>query len=606
MFAGNSVSAQTGPGGVGDAATNVLWLSADYGVYSDAGTTPAANGNNAQQWNDRSGNGKHAVESNSANRPNYQTGQLNGLPVIRYTAANGDRLLSSGVAVSNTASVWVVARYTSLPSPNPGLVQGAPAGFSFDGNTNNKSIGMWVSSVSPFQVWGRGVQTDNTLRDIPQAVSTTSNTPYVISNIYGTNSIDQYLNGAAAGSNTVHNGTLKNWSEFGIGRQASESWNGDIAEVIVFNTALNAAQRIIIDNYLAAKYGFLLTANDIYNEDTNGNYDFDVAGIGRASDGSQHSDAQGSIVRISGPSSLGINDFYFWGHNNGSMSPTTAGIPSGVTERLTRIWRGSELNNVGSVDVSFDMTGFGPFAASDLRLLVDTDNDNSFVDEINGVGIISGASASGNVYTFQNVTQLNDNRRFTIAVANVTLPVELLNFEAHANDRTVNLSWSTASETNNDIFTVERSADGHNFDLVAKISGAGTANERSDYDLTDSRPYGGRSYYRLSQTDFDGTTEYFPLVSVEIDMREVSFSVYPNPSDGEFNVLVSNVAEGEPLSIAVFDLQGNEVFPGAPVTSDGMVITSFRVAPERQLQPGLYVVKINYSGNLHVEKVLIR
>src|SRR5690606_10594300 len=109
----------------------------------------------------------------------------------------------------------------------------------------------------------------------------------------------------AAGSVT-YDGTLKDWSQFGIGRQAGESWNGDIAEVIVFTTELNAAQRIIIDNYLAAKYGFTLGANDIYTMDNpgNGNYDYEVAGIGR-SGSLEHTNSQGTgIVRVLNPSGL--------------------------------------------------------------------------------------------------------------------------------------------------------------------------------------------------------------------------------------------------------------------------------------------------------------
>jgi hypothetical protein len=100
---------QTGPGGVGNSSTNVLWLSADSQVFSDAGVTPAANTNNVGQWNDRSGNGRNAAHATVAERPNYQTGVLNGLPVIRFTAANGDRLLSTSVSSGNAASVWAVA-----------------------------------------------------------------------------------------------------------------------------------------------------------------------------------------------------------------------------------------------------------------------------------------------------------------------------------------------------------------------------------------------------------------------------------------------------------------------------------------------------------------
>src|SRR5580692_2641587 len=57
-----------------------LWLKADAGVYSDAGTTLATNGQTVQQWNDQSGNGRHATQATSGNRPTYNTGKFNSLP----------------------------------------------------------------------------------------------------------------------------------------------------------------------------------------------------------------------------------------------------------------------------------------------------------------------------------------------------------------------------------------------------------------------------------------------------------------------------------------------------------------------------------------------
>ncbi len=145
--------AQTGPGGVGNSTTNVLWLSADNGVYRKAGTTLASNGQNARQWNDRSGNGRNATQGTSAERPNYITGALNGYPVVRYTAANNDRMLSTGLSTANEASVFVLGRYTSLPSSNPGLLQASPSGNGYSSDASQKSIGMWVSSGNS-RLWG--------------------------------------------------------------------------------------------------------------------------------------------------------------------------------------------------------------------------------------------------------------------------------------------------------------------------------------------------------------------------------------------------------------------------------------------------------------------
>lgn len=377
--------AQSGPGGVGSSATNVLWLSADNQVFNNAGTTLASSTDNVQQWNDRSGNADHASQAVAANRPNYITNVLNGLPIIRFSAGN-DHLMSTTVSTANVASVWAVAAYASLPSSNPGVLIGAPAGTGTNVGAGSKSIGMWVSSAAGTRVWGRGIQSNATSRDISTVTTLNVSTYYIINTIYrAATSINQFVNNAAAGNNNSHNGTLSSWTDVTIGRQGNESWNGDIAEVIFYNTEVNSAQRIIIDNYLSAKYGLSLSSNDVFDKDIagNGNFDFEVAGIGRVDASNIHNDAQGTgIVRILNPGNLGNDEFLMWGHNNASTQASNfTDVPTGVQARMARVWRVSELSSasvsvdVGSVDIRFDLASLGSITASDLRLLVDTDND---------------------------------------------------------------------------------------------------------------------------------------------------------------------------------------------------------------------------------------
>jgi hypothetical protein len=591
---------QTGPGGVGNSSTNVLWLSADYGVYSDAGVTPAANAANVRQWNDRSGNGKHAVETTVGSQPNYQTSQINGFPVLRFSAANSDRLLSSGVTTNERATVWVVARYSSLPSPNPGMLQASSTPFSTA--PADKSIGMWISSGSPYRAWGRGVQSDNTQRDIPQVVATTSNTTYAICNVYGTSSINQYVNGETAGS-VVFNGSLKDWSEVGIGRQAGESWDGDIAEVIVFNTALNEAQRIIIDNYLAAKYNFSLVTNEYYTQDNNG-FDYEVAGIGRVDGSNFHADAQGGIVRINNVSGMGNGEFYLWGHNNGSLAPTTSNIPAGVVERVGRIWRGTRTGSM-TFTVHVDLAGIGNPDVANMRLIVDTDNDGLFSDESTATGgLIAATAVSGTVYSFAGVSLANA-RRFTFGTVMTALPVDLLEFRAKEENHQVILSWSTASEKNNSYFTLERSVDGHKFEFVATVEGKGNTNLRTDYSFTDASPYSGRSYYRLSQTDYDGTKKYFPIVKVDVGEMAPTMRVYPNPSNGLFHVTIAHTGEPMPAAVALYDLRGHQVLAGEMPAVTDPTSRTFLVDLQGRVQPGIYLVKVIQGGVTLSDRVII-
>src|SRR5690606_2917465 len=119
------------------------------------------------------------------------------------------------------------------------------------------------------------------------------------------------------------------------------------------------------DNYLSAKYGLALAANDLYTHDevANGNFDFEMAGIGQVDGSNIHADAQGSgIVRMRNPTDLGNTEFLMWGHNNGVLEGVeSSDVPPGVQARFERVWRVSEVNtsgisiDVGSIDMDWDL-----------------------------------------------------------------------------------------------------------------------------------------------------------------------------------------------------------------------------------------------------------
>ncbi|MFO0435877.1 MAG: SBBP repeat-containing protein, partial [Sphingobacteriaceae bacterium] len=117
------------------------------------------------------------------------------------------------------------------------------------------------------------------------------------------------------------------------------------------------------------------------------------------------------------------------------------------------------------------------------------------------------------------------------------LPIELLEFTAKQQSNIVECIWRTATEINNDYFTVEKSTDAINFEIVGKIKVAGNSNTIKNYNMSDEKPYNGVSYYRLKQTDFDGTFKYSKLVSVNFQLSSSTVSVFPNPSSGNYTIL---------------------------------------------------------------------
>jgi hypothetical protein len=588
---GNFFSGYTGPGGIGSRSVNQLWLMANAGAFSDAGTTSATDNSTIQQWNDQSGNNRHASEA--TNRPTFRANIINGLPVVRFDGT--DRLLSPGITTGNSATVYAVVQYTSLPSANPGIVQGSPSGMGFGGT---KTLGMWVSTTG--NPWGRAIQSNGTTVNIPQVNGTSASTFYAISNIMNAaaGTVSQYINHAISGS-VAYNGTLGSWTDFGVGRQATESWNGDIPEVAVYNVAINTAQRLIISNYLSAKYATALAgANDVYTMDNggNGSFDYDVAGIGQASDGTNHRDARGSgIVRMWNPNGLGNGEFLMWGHDGSALTGTTADVDGALIEqRFTRIWRVSESGDVGTVSVSFNFNGIGTPLGSNLRLLIDRDGDG-FAD--NDVTPVAG-SVSASVATFSNINFQNGDR-FTLGNtdASVPLPVQLLAFSAVPWNGTVKLSWRTASELNNDFFTVERSNDGHEWSALASIKGQGTTSVSHDYELVDDGPFPGNTYYRLKQTDLDGQFTFSKVIRIVMDQVE-NIVVHPNPATGAFVIHSNRLLR--PDQITMFDMKGRRVQAEISNRNEGLSVKT------DQLAQGLYLIMVNEGARISSLRVLIR
>lgn len=194
---------------------------------------------------------------------------------------------------------------------------------------------------------------------------------------------------------------------------------------------------------------------------------------------------------------------------------------------------------------------------------------------------------------------------FAIAKNNVNspLPVELLSFSATCDGQNIDLSWTTASESNNAVFTIERSSDAVKWEFVGSVSGNGNSNTRIDYAFSDHNPLSGTAYYRLKQTDYDGRSETFSPVAVicgeNADGQGISY--YPNPFTSEIQVNLSNV-DFKNAVIRVYDMLGNMVFEKNLTAADAESrSTKLNLA---DLKVGIYTVEFKSESFTNVAKVV--
>jgi hypothetical protein len=192
------------------------------------------------------------------------------------------------------------------------------------------------------------------------------------------------------------------------------------------------------------------------------------------------------------------------------------------------------------------------------------------------------------------------------------LPIELLSFGASINADKVDIEWVTASEVNNDFFTVERSTDGVVFDELTAVAGAGSSFDVLDYSVTDQDPNEGANYYRLKQTDYDGAEVYSAAVYVSFNgltsndqTEETVINVFPNPVRAGNNLFLSidsAFAEKEVLVILINSM-GQEVYAKVILLEVGNTLTAIKVKGD--ITPGVYHVIGSSDNELFQRQIMI-
>jgi len=269
-------------------------------------------------------------------------------------------------------------------------------------------------------------------------------------------------------------------------------------------------------------------------------------------------DLQSVAIIMDGPSVGIAGNMRLVGYFNGS-AVSGANLTQSVTAASS-----------GGMIVTFNVSANSGFVGID-----------KFRVEVAGAFTISGAIGVDNVNA--------------INFRSSTLPVSLLSYDALAQpDKSVLLSWQTASETNNTHFNIERSANGAAYKNIGRVEGSGSLTGITSYSFTDADPLPGNNYYRLQQVDANGIARYLGVRTATVHTTG-QLKVYANPVGGNYFTIRTGLPPGAALAYALIDASGKTILTGR-ITQPVQTIYA------ASLVKGMYVLRLSNGQFSKIEK----
>ncbi len=307
----------------------------------------------------------------------------------------------------------------------------------------------------------------------------------------------------------------------------------------------------------------------------------------------------GFSTRGSGQGS-GINDFYVGnaGEYNDGNWHFVAGVYDGANKYIyvDGILKGTKTNPHQGNPLGTGATRYGFIGdGSEATSFSGTRNNKYYDGEYDEIRLSNAALSAGwlaTVYANQNTPDSFTN----IVFGTSPLPVELVGFNVMLKGESVEISWSTATEINNDYFTIEKSADAVNYEYVDEVTGAGNSNSLKTYNYIDDSFSDGVTYYRLKQTDFDGEFIYFPPKSINQEELNDDFniiSVGPNPFSHKFSINIQS-EKGGVAELTLSDLNGNNIHTSQIGINEGR--TTYTYMQGGKLASGTYIINLLKEG----------
>lgn len=207
---------------------------------------------------------------------------------------------------------------------------------------------------------------------------------------------------------------------------------------------------------------------------------------------------------------------------------------------------------------------------------------------------------SGGVYNQYSIT--NKAWQFTTACSTclTVLPIDIISYTGLLNGEEVDLNWKTASEINNDYFTIEKSSDGKNFEELLKVKGAGNSTQALNYSAVDYSPLPGTSYYRLSQTDFNGITKRINIIPISNTKDDGMFSIVPNPTNGVVNIAYSCNTNTNAV-LKIYDSNGGFVLAKNFECPSGKNESQLNL---NSIASGIYMITFNTGDKFYRTKLI--
>ncbi|MCA6362001.1 MAG: hypothetical protein IM638_03125 [Bacteroidetes bacterium] len=602
------------------------WLRANTGVTSSAGAVT--------QWNDQSGagvTGNFIVQPGTPAQtsPTLVNNALNNNPYISFNGTTNS-LASNNLFTGNSLFSTNNNTVFQVHNLKAGIVyfkwETASSGsfrFGYENNAGSPRFD-FVDDVA-----GRNTNTTTNVlnRDVLVRTTTTAALSEVVLNSNVSGSLT--LSGLNFSPGTTTRRLCIGNNDISTNNLPTQI---DFAEILVYNTLLNSSEIRRVESYLAVKYGITLKNNQgsgapyVYQNSAGtsiwgGNtsqigYHNNVTGIGRDDASTLNQTTSRGVLSLNpsvdlvtittgtfaAPAAFSANlSTLIIGHNAGAPvsivgDPSFSNVPASLgtnAARIQRVWQAQATNFTQTVSVGFESTLLVAYTPiTNLRLLVD--NDGNFAN--GGTTIYTGAVLSGTRIQFSGITNLGNtgNLYFTLATVNYTatpLPVELLSFTSACVDNVVELRWSTASESENNHFTIKRkTASGNVFETIATISGSGNSMQPVNYSWFDNAPLTEDCYYILEQTDFNGQTTRLSLIYREACVTGGSNVVlFPSPASEVLGIGFT-LDEDAPVYVDMFDATGRKV--RSTLNFSGMEGRNFVEMNIHDLAPGVYMLQL--------------